>query len=342
MSEIRGIERLEGRGITARITDRDLIYTGYRKFAEAIGYPDAVEYGRSGRLWERRYEEFEVLAKGLHGDYTDLYLYVIEGSGGERFLFGQDGLELSGSNESASDCSVDELEREAAVLIAKMREKAYAEGFAQGRFDSKMDEFTAALAGVGTPAREFLAKSREETAQEQRDKIVERAKADIENFKEDVDSLYYQGEAYVVPEEFLLEGHTGADAACAAEFIVNKKKRTIVALMRDATSRTLYARGIAKCMPDDCFNTHIGRAIALRRALGEEVPEEYLNAPQPTEVRVGDVVKAESDHAVCNNWGNGKVKRLERPCSNRGYYTEDGSYNLLDNARVIDDSREGE
>ncbi|MCA0117385.1 hypothetical protein LCD32_00040, partial [Bacillus sp. RSS_NA_20] len=49
-------------------------------------------------------------------------------------------------------------------------------------------------------------------------------------------------------------------------------------------------RGISKCAPNDCFNAHIGKAIALRRALGLEVPSEYLNVPQPTDVRVGDVV----------------------------------------------------
>lgn len=55
-------------------------------------------------------------------------------------------------------------------------------------------------------------------------------------------------------------------------------------------SGDVISKGIAKCASSDCFNVHIGKAIALRRALGHQVPTEYLNAPQPTEVHVGDVV----------------------------------------------------
>jgi hypothetical protein len=74
------------------------------------------------------------------------------------------------------------------------------------------------------------------------------------------------------------------------EFVVNAKKRTVVALVRWSYDGKLLAKGIAKCDPSDCFNAHIGKAIAVRRALGLDVPSEYLNAPQPTEVRVGDII----------------------------------------------------
>jgi hypothetical protein len=75
----------------------------------------------------------------------------------------------------------------------------------------------------------------------------------------------------------------------------------VVALLKFLNGSKVLSRGIAKCHPDDCFNAHIGRAIALRRALGLEVPDEYLNAPQPTEVRAGDVVK----------WGDGSIYRIK-------------------------------
>lgn len=75
-----------------------------------------------------------------------------------------------------------------------------------------------------------------------------------------------------------------------AIFIVNREKRTIVCLLERFDLGYIKARGIAKCHPDDCFNAAIGRAIALRRALGLEVPEAYLNAPQPTEVKRGGIV----------------------------------------------------
>lgn len=68
------------------------------------------------------------------------------------------------------------------------------------------------------------------------------------------------------------------------EFVVNREKSTVVALIRNMFTNEVRARGIAKCAPSDCFNVHIGKAIALRRALGLFVPTEYLNVPQPTEV----------------------------------------------------------
>lgn len=80
-----------------------------------------------------------------------------------------------------------------------------------------------------------------------------------------------------------------------AEFIVNCEKRTVVTILRWIADGQIVAKGIAKAAPDDCFNVHIGKAIALRRALGLTVLDEYLNAPQPTEVRVGDVIEVTLD-----------------------------------------------
>ncbi len=132
--------------------------------------------------------------------------------------------------------------------IRALRLRAYKEGYEQGRFDERIE-------GSG----------REQHQQHRRDEIVERAKRDIDELRDDMDDLF-------------------------ADFIVNREKRTVVALLRGYQSGIVYFRGIAKCYPDDCFNVHIGKAIALRRALGLEVPVEYLHAPQPKEVRVGDVV----------------------------------------------------
>jgi len=72
------------------------------------------------------------------------------------------------------------------------------------------------------------------------------------------------------------------------EYVVDRDKRTVVALIKDNSG--VFARGIAKCAPGDVFNEALGKAIALRRALGLPVPSEYLNAPKPEGVRVGDVV----------------------------------------------------
>lgn len=123
--------------------------------------------------------------------------------------------------------------------------------------------------------------------QEIRDDIIEQAKRDVaEIVKRGIDVKAKGGS----------DGNeTYRDSFYEVIFNVNKEKRTVVSLIKGATGDGrvfgVRHRGIAKCAPDDCFNVHIGKAIALRRALGLEVPAEYLNAPQPTEVRVGDIVK---------------------------------------------------
>lgn len=108
------------------------------------------------------------------------------------------------------------------------------------------------------------------SAQARRDEIVEQAKADVEKriTNNALDRVVY--------------------------FVPNRIKRTVVALIKGEYSGKVYAKGIAKAAPNDCFNVHIGKAIALRRALGLAVPDEYLNAPQPTEVRVGDFISDDS------------------------------------------------
>lgn len=102
--------------------------------------------------------------------------------------------------------------------------------------------------------------------------------------------------------------------------------------MKGIRTREVYARGIAKAVPDDCFNVHIGKAIALRRALGLAVPDEYLNAPQPTEVRVGDVVRSTVD----------KSKKYEIAKGEKAWC--DGmagiSSMVAKYGRIVDDSRE--
>jgi hypothetical protein len=161
------------------------------------------------------------------------------------------------------------------------------------------------------------------THQLTRDDIIEMAKRDVAELVADIPMHY--------PYNYV-------------DFVVNRDKRTVVALLRIFKRGEVYARGIAKCHPDDCFNAAIGRAIALRRALGLEVPDEYLNAPQPTEVRVGNVVEitcddgskevfevGEVDYDVLDNewpWVSNKEKPWEG--CNFDFKTD----------RVIDDTRD--
>ncbi|MMZ45496.1 hypothetical protein D1872_70940 [compost metagenome] len=124
------------------------------------------------------------------------------------------------------------------------------------------------------------------TPQQRRDDIVERAKADV------ADLLSHNYPDAAVAGVWLSE-RDWITVTDECEFTVNHKKRTVVALIRELETgkKNVILRGIAKCAPGDVFNAHVGRAISLRRALGLDVPAEYLNVPQPTEVRVGDVVK---------------------------------------------------
>jgi hypothetical protein len=100
-----------------------------------------------------------------------------------------------------------------------------------------------------------------------REQLIEKAKQDVEELSD----KYFDGINFEV------------------KFVVNRDKRTVVAL--NYYDNAVYKRGIAKCAPDDCFNVHFGKAIALRRALGLDIPKEYVNAPQPTVAKVGDKIR---------------------------------------------------
>lgn len=160
----------------------------------------------------------------------------------------------------------------------------------------------------------------EKNAQARRDEIVEQAKADVETLSNYGDGVRYETDVFT-------------KATCNVEFVANRDKRTVVALLKGVRTGNVYARGIAKAAPSDCFNVHIGKAIALRRALGLAVPDEYLNALQPTEVRVGDVVEG---------WA---VKDTALVISDDAWPPISGAWIPLKYARqyelrIIDDSRE--
>ncbi|MEV2911368.1 hypothetical protein ABNF65_22855 [Paenibacillus larvae] len=151
---------------------------------------------------------------------------------------------------------------------------------------SEMERLTGELATLALRVSKL---EEPKSPQEIRDEIVEKAKADIEG-------LAINDYGYVAfirhftgsnPGPFYRVRHLGASFA---EYIVNRKKKTVVCLLHGAVTKRVYARGIAKCAPGDVFNSHIGRAISLRRALGLEVPAEYMSVPNPTEVREGDIV----------------------------------------------------
>ncbi|ODB76017.1 hypothetical protein [Bacillus velezensis] len=177
--------------------------------------------------------------------------------------------------------------------------------------------------------------------QVRRDEIVEQAKADVEKLIEDAGSIcpVYYG------------NYTMRQRMSRVDFVVNREKRTVVALVFGKIPRfrnELREKGIAKAAPDDCFNAHIGKAIALRRALGLAVPDEYLNAPQPAEVRVGDVVYGKYSEAYYQLWCEDEIGDVSyevkiKEIVDGKYRYVGGGYDFIDDAdlTIIDDSREG-
>lgn len=91
------------------------------------------------------------------------------------------------------------------------------------------------------------------------EEVIERAKRYVKNTTEKLEfSLFYD-----------------------VSFVVNAEKRTVVALLTFADGSMVVHKGIAKAMPEDVFNEHIGKAIALGRVWGGNIPKYFLNAPQP-------------------------------------------------------------
>ncbi|MFJ8102827.1 bZIP transcription factor [Lysinibacillus sp. NPDC096212] len=96
------------------------------------------------------------------------------------------------------------------------------------------------------------------------------------------------------------------------EFVINEEKRTVVALIKGVASGDLYAKGIAKCHPQEVFNEWIGKAIALGRALGLDVSE-FEQAVQPSEVVVGQLVDFKSH-------GESFIYEITKVIGNQLYY----------------------
>ncbi|UNH58424.1 hypothetical protein OEJ84_23090 (plasmid) [Bacillus subtilis] len=176
-------------------------------------------------------------------------------------------------------------------IFDEISTRAFYEGFKQGQFDEKMesldDEEESPVIVITDEDIEWAIKeARKDRVQERRNKIVEQAKADVKRLVHNG----YDGEG--------CWGSVGNETyrkfSYSVEFITDSNKRKVTALIRRTSDIHPRHIGRAKALPEDCFNVHIGKAIALRRALGLEVPEEYLNAPQPTEVHVGDVITAHS------------------------------------------------
>ncbi|MGD1416528.1 hypothetical protein [Bacillus stercoris] len=213
--------------------------------------------------------------------------------------------------------------------------RAYGEGYQQGRFDQEIEQDE---------------KPKTKTDQERRDEIIEQARRDVED-------LINHGmpDAEVDPSK---GNNTYQEKIYTVEFLSDSDKRKVTALVKRERDKHPRHVGRAKALPEDCFNVHIGKAIALRRALGLEVPEEYLNTPQPTAVYIGDILTFRTQHhewfnkihyrvdSVTKTKGNLTIIKDETGLSpNRTGYKANTNFSFQDwrdALLIIDDSRENE
>lgn len=175
-----------------------------------------------------------------------------------------------------------------------------------------------------------------------RDEIVAKAAADVAE-------LLVTDIPYEVPtlsggkQSYYVDVNAFMGACDTVDFVINRDKCTVVALVR-VIDGEVWAKGIAKAAPGDVFNEIIGKAIALRRALGLPVPTEYVKLPKPEGVRVGDVYEAYS------TGGSRFVKTVTEIASGKLYDSNFGgqAFTYIDagdrygapctNPAVIDDS----
>lgn len=128
----------------------------------------------------------------------------------------------------------------------------------------------------------------------------------------------------------------------AVDFVVNADKRTVVAIINWMRRNEEISKGRAKCAPGDVFNEHIGKAIALRRALGLEVPVEYFEAGtrDRDDLEVGDVVRGDysgSYYEITKFSANPHLKTFTGKFVNGGYPSKIG-YLSEDLVTLINDS----
>lgn len=133
-----------------------------------------------------------------------------------------------------------------------------------------------------------------------RDSVIKQAISDVEDL---LSENYSMGDVVEFVGETLWFASKGVYGVTdEVLFTINADKRTVIALVRGIMSKRELSKGRAKCAPGDVFNEHIGKAIALRRALGLEVPVEYfmVEARDRDDLAVGDVVKVHCDGEIAN------------------------------------------
>jgi hypothetical protein len=260
------IENLEGKGITAEVLEGGCQYSTYELFAKAAGHSEAVRQYNALLVSADNLEgqTVDVIARGSH-HHTGRTVYVCKTSKGQKFLIGGDGVRLV--EIKLSNFTTDQLYKE---IERRAFEAGFKAGQAQGFTGCDLGEVRTAV-------------------QPSRGHIVEQAKNEVEE-------LIAHGKR--MNEKYgYIGNHICRTNYYTVDFHVNPKKRAVTAVVETTdlfggtpSNGKKRSVGVAKCDPNDCFNEFIGKSIALHRALGLEVPEELLNAPEPEGKKAGDIV----------------------------------------------------
>lgn len=116
-----------------------------------------------------------------------------------------------------------------------------------------------------------------------------------------------------------------------------RKNNRVTCVLKGSSDGITRNVGRADCSPNDVFNEHIGRAIALARALEIKVPIEFVVAVQPNEVVKGMKISRKY-------WDSDETYQKEVKSVNSGFmkYTcggWDSSVHPKDNLTIIDDTK---
>lgn len=201
------------------------------------------------------------------------------------------------------------------------------------KFDEAMNDISSLVVKAGMSSAEALSYptpwstidlfDEPSTREYTREEIVAYAKKEIDNLKNE--RGYYE-----IDDNRMGSFLFNMPFSCNLEFVVDSKNRTVVALMKGLHSGGVRSRGKAVADPKDVFNEDIGKAIALYRAMDEEVPDYLIYAPKPKGVRVGDIVGCRNNSLI-------EPYKINKIAGDRAE-DNDGTYLNMSETYLIDDS----
>jgi hypothetical protein len=131
--------------------------------------------------------------------------------------------------------------------------------------------------------------------------------------------------------DYYYENHAGkktlGGTRAKIEFVVDRKEKSVAALIKAYYFKDkIMASGSYSFLEGDCFNEHLGKAIALKEAMGKKVPNEWLNIPQPNRVKEGNLV-------MKDGWSNPKtVSSKSIPLLSANSLFENGELKIIDDS----------